>query len=426
MAKSKRRAVDAAGVLSDDLMREIFARVAWGVLDLIRCAGTCTRWFRLISCPAFLRRVGISSENACHRSSFLLGAFYIPEATPIKIPKLGKRRKSHLPPRFFKLSTEQTRGERLTFTKFIPNKNGIFNYARPLAAHRGLLLVERLTHDWQKLHLAVCHPLIGERSTRLLAPPPQDLDPINVGYYMTGYAIVTASNHVQPTFQVHFTIECYDDKLVYVFSYSSAMDSWSAPIKCFQTFGLTRCGPRAGMVNSDIVHWLYRDNTNFCTLNISADATHVSLTKIPIQVKRGLSPPFPCILGEGKLSFVNVRDKDILELWTKREQDNDHSWEGKEGWVHSELMPLEVKGIEILYFAESSCVIFMLQKECPSIFALNLVSKKMEHVIEEDGNMSMFYSYVGYEKWRDQSHVLYELDWPSYLFHLSARSHEVQ
>ena len=89
-------------------------------------------------------------------------------------------------------------------------------------------------------------------------------------------------------------------------------------------------------------------------------------------------------------------------------------------------MPLEVKGIEIVSFAESSCVIFMVQKGCRTIFSLNLVSKKMEQVIEEDGNMNMFYSYNGYEKWRDQSHVLYEIDWPSYLFHLSAGSYEVQ
>ena len=60
------------------------------------------------------------------------------------------------------------------------------------------------------------------------------------------------------------------------------------------------------------------------------------------------------------------------------------------------------------------------------MFSLNLVSKKMEQVIEEDDNMSMFYSYIGYEKWRDQSHVLYELDWPSYLFHLSVGNYEVQ
>uniref|UniRef100_M8B774 F-box domain-containing protein n=1 Tax=Aegilops tauschii TaxID=37682 RepID=M8B774_AEGTA len=393
MAKRKRRAVDAAGVLPDDLMREIFARVAPGALDHVRCAGTCTRWFRLISCPAFLRRVGISLENARHRSSFLLGAFYIPQATPMKIPKLGKKTKSRLPPRFFRLRTQQTGGDRLTFTTFIPNKNGIFNYAWPLAAHRGLLL---------------------------------DLDPMNVGYHMTGYALVTATDHLQPVFQVLFTIECYDDKLVYVFSYSSAMDSWSAPIKCSQIFGLTRFGPRAGVVNGGIVHWLYKDNANFYTLNISADATHVSLTKTPIQVNGGLSAPFPCILEEGKLSFVVIGDKDVLELWTKQEQDNEHSCQGKEGWVHSELAPLEVKGTQILSFAESFCVIFMMQKEYRRIFTLNLVSNKMEQVIDEDGNTDMFYSYNCFEECKNQSHVLYEIDWPSYLFHLSVGNYEVQ
>uniref|UniRef100_M8CA56 F-box domain-containing protein n=1 Tax=Aegilops tauschii TaxID=37682 RepID=M8CA56_AEGTA len=368
---AKALAADAVGVLPDDLLREIFARVAPGVLDLIRCAGTCTRWFRLISCPAFLRRVGISPENARHRPSFLLGAFDRPDAIPLKIPKLRKKTKSDDPPRFFRLRAQQTGGERLTFTKFIPNKNGIFNYASPLTVHRGLLL----------------------RSTRLLPTASEDLEPI--GYHMTGYALVTASDHhaagdldhhPQLVFQVVFTTQCYYDKLEYVVSYCSVRDRWSPPIKCSQTFGLIRSGPCAGVVNGDIVYWLYRDKTNFYTLNITADATHVSLAKIPIQVKRGLPPPFPCILEKGKLSFVHIRDKRILELWTKQEQDNDHSCEDMEGWVWSELTPQQVEGIEILSFAESTCVVLVGQKERGRIFTLDLISNKMQQVIKEDEN----------------------------------------
>uniref|UniRef100_M8ATB4 F-box domain-containing protein n=1 Tax=Aegilops tauschii TaxID=37682 RepID=M8ATB4_AEGTA len=432
---AKRRAVDAADVLPDDLLHEIFARVAPGVLDLIRCAGTCARWFRLISRPAFLRRVGISPENACHRSSFLIGAFFGPEAIPVVHLNAPGKRKSNSPPGFFRLCAQQTGGERLTFTSFIHNNDGTFNYATPLVSRRGLLLVRRrMPRDWEKIHLAVCQPLLGARSTRLLPPPPQDSDTMGVWHDMTGYALITAAAHRaagdrdhrrQPLFQVLFITICFQRKLVYAFSYSSAKNSWSAPIKCSQTFGLTRSGPLAGVVSGGIVHWLYTNNTNFYTLNISADAANVSLTEISIQVKSGLSP-FPCVVGEGKLSFVNTSAEDVLELWTKREQDNDHSAEGKEGWVQSELMPLEVKGIEILSFAERSCVILMVQKGCPTIFSLDLVSKKIQPMIRENRNMAMFYSYNGDEMWRCKNHVLYEIDWPSYLFHLSARSQDVQ
>ncbi|XBI67895.1 hypothetical protein VPH35_047170 [Triticum aestivum] len=412
---AKRRAVDAADLLSDDLLHEIFARLAPGVLDLIRCAGTCARWFRLISRPAFLRRAGISPENPRHRSSFLIGAFFGLEVIPVVHLNAPRKRKSNPPPGFFRLCALQTGGERLTFTSFIHNNDGTFNYATPLVSRRGLLL---------KIHLAVCHPLLGARSTRLLPPPPRDLDTMGVWYDMTGYALIMMADHRaagdldhgrQPLFQVLFTTVCFQRKLV-------------APIKCSQTFGLTRSGPLAGVVSGGIVHWLYTNNTNFYTLNISADATHVSLNEIPIQVKSGLSP-FPCVVGEGKLSFVNTSAEDVLELWTKREQDNDHSAEGKEGWVQSELMPLEVKGIEILSFAKRSCVILMVQKGCPtvrlciaSVLILDLVSKKIQTMIRENHNMAMFYSYNGDEMWRCKNHVLYEIDWRSYLFHLSAGS----
>ena len=80
------------------------------------------------------------------------------------------------------------------------------------------------------------------------------------------------------------------------------------------------------------------------------------------------------------------------------------------------------KGIEILSFAERSCVILMMQKECPTIFSLDLVSKKIQPMIRENRNMAMFYSYNGDEMWRCKNHVLYEIDWRSYLFHLSAGS----
>uniref|UniRef100_A0ACD5XB40 Uncharacterized protein n=1 Tax=Avena sativa TaxID=4498 RepID=A0ACD5XB40_AVESA len=590
---AKARAADAAGVLLDELLLEIFARVP-DVLDLIRCAGTCTRWFRLICCPEFLRRIGLSTtaENARQHKSFLIGAFYHGEAVLVSASE-PMARICQRPPRFFGL-----RKQPATFTSFIPNNDGTFNYAHPLLSRRGLLLMRTMPTplDRGELHLAVCHPLIGEGATRLVPPPPLRVNtgdvrepmfelwempsgsglraatgtpprdrrrsetpprqrqlsrgrsrarrggneiivhertiqerPVQSGVLV--WPMLTATNYIewallvqinmeacmlwdavegnassvpndkaalaailravppemvgtlvvkksakeawdaikvmrvgvdrvreataqrlrkefediafrdgemldsfamrittlvnnlrslgdtvdevkvvqkilrevperyaqmacsietlldlstvsvedligrlrssegrfgaamganagsgtlllteaeweahrkqreqgqdhprQPAFRVLFTVFCSDDQLVHAYSYSSAANSWSAPFKCSQTLGHIMCGPLAGVVTGEIVHWLYRDSTNFYTLDVCAQATRVSLTKIPIQalghVLGRQQPPFPCIAGDGKLSFVNRLNNGRLELWTKPEDeqgDDDHN-----------------------------------------------------------------------------------------------------
>uniref|UniRef100_M8CDL4 F-box domain-containing protein n=1 Tax=Aegilops tauschii TaxID=37682 RepID=M8CDL4_AEGTA len=222
---------------ADDLLLEIFARVR-DVLDLLHCAGTCSHWFRLISCPAFLRRLRLLPENEGRNTSFLVGAFW--QHTVLSSMESGPRI-SQSPPQFYGLDT-------------LP------------------------------------------RSTILVPPPPLQVSPdtynsVPVVGAITGYALFTAADNYihgdlrhpqQLAFQVLFT-GVHSDRLVYAYSYSSTTNSWSPPLKCSQPSSITMCGPRTGVGTRGFAHWVYTDGINFYTLSIRVDATAVSLTKIPIQ-----------------------------------------------------------------------------------------------------------------------------------------------
>jgi hypothetical protein len=81
--------------------------------------------------------------------------------------------------------------------------------------------------------------------------------------------------------------------------------------------------PRTGYI------WTYQTHTSCLTL-ISADATRVSLTKIPMLVE--LQPPFPCIAGGGKVSLILARPEGV-QLWTRQDQDDNGG-----GWQCSRLL----------------------------------------------------------------------------------------
>ncbi|KAM0900688.1 hypothetical protein ACQ4PT_020510 [Festuca glaucescens] len=355
MAKQARR--DAGvGTLPDDLLRDVLAHVP-GYVDIFRCAGVCRRWLRLIADPAFLRRAGILPMDAGD-TSFVAGAFYQDaylfspteeDTYNWKFKRLYPWPAADWPLRFlvpnsngrfdyakWPFNQATTRPDASWPLRFLaPNRDGLFNCALPLASRRGLLLLRVLPAplDWRKLHLLVCDPLTGRRrrvpQLTLLANPELR------GTDVTGYAILTDADDDQDhrpqqrsAFKVLFTAKNSDDRLVYAYSYSSATDSWSAPIRCSRRVSrLTMSGPCAGVVARGTVYWLYRSKTHFYALGVSADATDVSMAKIPIQVDRHalrLQPPFPCVAG-GKLAFavVDRQTSGTLDLWTKHDDDPD-------------------------------------------------------------------------------------------------------
>ncbi|XP_044967630.1 uncharacterized protein LOC123427615 [Hordeum vulgare subsp. vulgare] len=381
MAKAAR--VDAAGELLDDLLLLVFERLP-GVQDLLRCAATCKQWLCLITDPVFLRRVGLWPETA-PRPSVLVGIFYQNVVPPSAIQPLARIPDS--PPQFLSL---QAGGAHLTFDSFVSNNDGLFNFAMPLASRRGLLLVGTLlpipidSQPREKLHLAVCRPLIDKQGRHLL-PPPANREFI-IGHRLTGFALLTDEDHRaiddldqqrrQPSFQVVLTYSAAN-RVMYVYTYSSATDTWSTPIECHQVSHLVRCGPCAGVVTCGTVHWLFTDQRSFYTLNVNVATAHVSLTKIPINVHEGEQRrrvPFPCVTRERKLSFVIIREDGVLELWAK--QDNDHGGEaGAGGWLRSDLINLgSGDKINLVFFAETRGA--MLVEQGGTFFTIDLKSKE--------------------------------------------------
>ncbi|XBI23856.1 hypothetical protein VPH35_049025 [Triticum aestivum] len=422
----------ADGIL-DDLLLDIFALLPDPV-DLLHCAGTCRRWLRLLGNDrAILRRAALLPENEDARhASFVLGAFY-QNFFPVKAP-VALAKTSRFPLRFGRIHATWRRS-----TSIIPNADGLFNHAKPLASRGGLLLVRLLPAplDFGKLHLAVCHPLVGH--VHVLPPPAVDLDHDRLGGDVTGYALLTGADHhghghgPATAFRVLFTAKNpSDDQLVPAYAYSSASCSWSAPIECPDVGGLTMSGPPDGVVDGcGTVHWLYTDHAWYYTLDVSADAARVSLTKLPIPVSSGWEgPPFLCTAGRGKaLSFVNSIDYGrMLELWTKREQDDDddHGEESSEGWLRCMLTTPQGQGPEaseyfgILGFAESRGAI--LVHGDVGFLCLDLESTALEEIRGRESSNSGVDWYPGelsIRFWCTYNHlVFYDMDWSSYILHL--------
>ncbi|KAF7034437.1 hypothetical protein CFC21_045457 [Triticum aestivum] len=425
-----------ADAILDDLLLDIFALLADPV-DLLRCAGTCRRWLRLLGNDrAILRRAALlpENENARH-ASFVLGAFY-QNSFLVKAP-VALEKTSRFPPQFRRIHATWRRLS-MGSTSIIPNADGLFNHAKPLASRGGLLLVRLLPAplDFGKLHLAVCHPLVGD--VHVLPPPAVDLDHDRLGGDVTGYALLTRADHhghgPATAFRVLFTAKTPSDQLVHAYAYSSASRRWSAPIDCPDVGGLTMSGPPDGVVDGrGTVHWLYTDHACYYTLDVSADAARVSLTKLPIPVSSGWEgPPFLCTAGRGKaLSFVNSIDYGrMLELWTKREQDDDddddHGEESFEGWLRCMLTTPQGQGPEaseyfgILGFAESRGAILVHRDV--GFLCLDLESTELEKIRGRESSSSGVDWYPGelsLRSWCTYNHVVfYDMDWSSYILHL--------
>ncbi|XBI58037.1 hypothetical protein VPH35_039330 [Triticum aestivum] len=393
----------AGGEIADDILRDVFQRLP-GYQHLLRCAATCKRWRGLVTDRAFLRRIALWPQTA-RGPSILAGIFY-----QITCP-VGKPRPKHgQPPEFLNLQlggahatfSSFVHGAHLTFGSLVDNDDGLFAYARPLASRRGLLLVSILLPTMfdgmggtarDKLLLAVCRPVVDKQRS-LLPLLSFDLSG-SLDWHLTGCALLTDEDHGvidyldqrrerSSSFQVFLTCTG-DNGIIYVYMYSSATDTWSTPTKFCQASHLIRCGPFAGVVTRNTVHWLYKDETSFYTLDVKAITTDVSLTKIPIHVeacRQWGRVLFPCVSGEGNLSFVSMRNHGILVLWTKQEQDDDGY--GREassrGWLGADLINLGSKDeINNVFYAERRGA--MLIERCGgSFFTIDLKSKEKAYI----------------------------------------------
>ncbi|XBI24096.1 hypothetical protein VPH35_049226 [Triticum aestivum] len=404
-----------ADAILDELLLDIFALLPDPV-DLLRCAGTCRRWLRLLGNDrAILRQAALlpESEDARH-ASFVLGSFY-QNFFPVKAP-VALEKTSRFPPRFGRIHATWRRLS-MGSTSIIPNADGIFNHAKPLASRGGLLLVRLLPAplDFGKLHLAVCHPLVGD--VHVLPPPAVDLDHDRLGGDVTGYALLTGADHhghgPATAFRVLFTAK-------------NPSETTSSRRRPHHVRAARR---RRGRPWHRTVHWLYTDHACYYTLDVSADAARVSLSKLPIPVSSGWEgPPFLCTAGRGKaLSFINSIDYGrMLELWTRREQDDDHGEESFEGWLRCMLTTPQGQGPEeseyfgILGLAESRGAILI--HGGVGFLCLDLESTALEEIRGRESSSCGVDWYPGelsIRSWCTYNHlVFYDMDWSSYILHL--------
>uniref|UniRef100_A0ACD5UE58 Uncharacterized protein n=1 Tax=Avena sativa TaxID=4498 RepID=A0ACD5UE58_AVESA len=200
--RARARAGGAAGEIPDELLQDVFARLP-GLRDLLRCAATSKRWLRLVAERGFLRRLGLWPDTSPH-PSVLVGVFS-QNSYACKWSCFERSNLSPRPPQFLSLQPGDD-GARHTFDSFFAGHDVLFNFARPLASRRGLLLarvwrpdsdsgrVEPVDHKFQ---LAVCRPMgdnTTKQSTHLLPTPAFDM--IGFGDHdFTGEALLTDADY---------------------------------------------------------------------------------------------------------------------------------------------------------------------------------------------------------------------------------------
>ncbi|RLN24587.1 hypothetical protein C2845_PM07G33700 [Panicum miliaceum] len=358
---------DGIGALPEELLFEVFSRVG-SVKDLFLFAVTSRQWLRRFTDPAFLR--GLCPNRGRGHRSRLLGFFFqstrfvrcvrmmetrMTQRTSVSAPTFRPAPGSPLAP------PPPPPPDR-ALTSLVADDDGTFNYAEPLAARCGVVLMQLVprtfdlhpmtiasssSHD---LILGLSNPITGERHV---------LPPICSGRYVVcGYAIVTAADvdldgEQRPsppssghsTFSQLLLIGCprIDGSKRYLHSYSAAAGTWSAPAMCptLDGHGFDLAGEGSAAVHRGSAHWLYIDRAartlaprdDHYLYRLSAElggAARVSLTKLGV---RAGGKPRLCVGGDGKLSVACVYPVHVT-VWTQQDGDGD----GGEAWVRTRVI----------------------------------------------------------------------------------------
>ncbi|RLN22013.1 hypothetical protein C2845_PM07G33710 [Panicum miliaceum] len=212
-------------------------------------------------------------------------------------------------------------GER-ALTAFVADDDGTFNYAQPLAARRGIVLMRLVpracferTATTGGFVVGLCNPLTGERH---VAPPLQCCTCL--GRHVNDYAILIAADcnvDERPSSSGRFafsrlllTGHHQDDRHLYLHSYSGATRSWSARATRLHSDQFRMAGADAAVVHRGAAHWLYFD------VRRPKDARY------DLYVLRA-EAPFLCVSGDGRrLSIASVHATRV-EVWTQQHGDDD-------------------------------------------------------------------------------------------------------
>lgn len=415
-AKRHRICTDDIAALPEDVLLEVFSRVG-SVGDLFRFAVTCRQWLRRFTDPVFLVRL-CPAHSEGHRAH-LLGFFFqqtsfvLPRRWAMRALAMETRmaqRASVSAPSFLPAPGSPLGPGSQALTSFVAADDGTFNYAEPLAARRGivLMLLVPCTFDLKRVRatghlLGLCNPITGERHV---------LPPLDPGHWYTdvdSYAIITetdsdldatraplSSSSGRFKFsQLLVTTTRINRNYVHLHSYSTTTRGWSTPTVCLDGSRFSMIGGRSAVIHQGAAHWLCVDHKpcpprdDYLLYKLSAEvgtATPcVSLTKIPI---RGGGSPYLCISRDDKLSVACVYRLHVT-VWTQQSREED----GDAMWLNTAVITLpkaepnlnspplcQTRGeCTWLDFSKGSMLAF---PRSGGVFVLDLEKKKMEKVMD--------------------------------------------
>ncbi|XP_039812140.1 uncharacterized protein LOC120675117 [Panicum virgatum] len=357
-ANKKPTGADGIEALPEELLFEVFSRVG-SIRDLFMFAVTCRRWLHRFTDPAFLRGI-CPGPGQGHRSR-LLGFFSQPTRF-VRCERMMKmrttQRTSVSAPTFRPVPGSPLGRTDRALTSLVADDDGTFNYAEPLAARRGVVLMRLVPRTFvlhgiadtrRHLLFGLCNPLTGERHV---------FPPTCFGHYVAcGYAIVTAadgdldaeqrspppssgrSTFSQLLLMVYLSGN-YSKR--YLQSYSAATGTWSAPAMCLDGRRFELAGESSAAVHRGAAHWLCIDHAaralepwdDHYLYRLSAElggTARVSLTRLPI---RAGGKPHLCVGGDGKLSVACVYPVHVT-VWTQQDGDGD---DGGEAWLRTRVI----------------------------------------------------------------------------------------
>ncbi|RCV05407.1 hypothetical protein SETIT_1G081900v2 [Setaria italica] len=320
-AVTKRRATgtDGGGIaaLPEELLHEVFSRVG-GVKDI------------------FLLARDVPAGQG-HRAR-LLGFFRrrtkrLVDYCPSMAKMRAAQRTSVSPPTFLPAPGSPLGPTERALTSFVADDDGTFNYAQPLAARRGVVLMQLVPRtfnlidrviDTSPLLLGLFNPTTCERHVL----PPLECSS-GSRWCVDGYAIITAADGDEldgssppPPPSGRFT---FSQLLLlatrqgsyqrYLHSYSAATRGWGgAPTACLDGRCLSLVGEGPAAVHRGAVHWLCNDDLkastrgaprgdhSLCKLSAELGGTaRVSLAKLPV---RAGGTPLLHVSRDGKLSVA--------------------------------------------------------------------------------------------------------------------------
>ncbi|CAD6221620.1 unnamed protein product [Miscanthus lutarioriparius] len=362
-AKRRRRrstGTDGISVLPEHLQHEVFSRVG-DVKALFKLAVTCRGWLRRFTDRAFLRELcpGSQGSGSGHRAR-LLGvvvqdkwfnsgnkAMVQARMTTMAAPPPQQRASSSaLAPVFLPALGSPLGPAGRALTSFVGggDDDGTFDYAEPLAARRGIVLLwlaPRTPEEMEDRHLfGVCNPVTGYRHVL----PPLECSRRLVGCRLVGYAIITAADDssvngrpARWTFSQLLVITQDGDLTrgevdsAYLHSYSAATRRWSAPTRCLDRCVFSLVGARSAVVHRGAAHWLCVDDGHrtwrrrpgggrgdgddhqLYRLSVEVATARVSLKRLPVRVG---GKQLLCVNGDGRLAVASVYPLHVT-VWTQ-------------------------------------------------------------------------------------------------------------